>query len=208
FPSLDCHRRYFTIEFARLEGTHRPTHRLRRERILLCPREVVFGRGSIGKATHGLAVPGTAEPVEEHMIENLPVAHPVTTARLRARVRRVGHQLETAGNGDLDVAGTDLICGHHDGLQGGAAHLVDRYRRSANGYAGAERCLPCGSLPQPGGQHVAHDHFLNVGTVHSRRLEGSFDGSAAQLGSSRRRKGALECTDRGPLSRDNDNIMV
>ena len=57
----------------------------------------------------------------------------------------------------------NLIAGQHDGAHGRAAHLVDRGAGDARRDAGAEGGLPGRGLAEAGGEHAAHDHFIDIG---------------------------------------------
>src|SRR3981189_1183768 len=80
---------------------------------------------------------GVVEPVAQHAVVELPVAHAVTPAAARDQVRRQIHVLHSARNRDIDGPGHDLVRRRYDRLGARAAHAVHRHGRNRDRQAGA-----------------------------------------------------------------------
>jgi hypothetical protein len=65
-----------------------------------------------------------------------------------------------------------------------AAHLVHRGAAGRQRQPGAERGLARRRLALAGGQHAAHDHFIDLFRLEAGALDGGLDRDAAELGAS------------------------
>ena len=86
----------------------------------------------------------------------------------RGRVARqhpagLAHAFHPAGDDQIDVAAAHALRREHHGFQSRAAHLVDRQRRDRRRQSGSQRRLPRGRLADAGREHVAENHFVDVG---------------------------------------------
>ena len=131
---------------------------------------------------HLLAGERVREPVVDHRVERLHVAHAGAEARLREHVGRLRHRLHPARDGDLDVAGADRGVEHAGGAHARGADLVDRLRGDLLRDAGVDLRLARGDLAGAGLQHLAHHDVLHLLGRHAGALERGPDGDAAQLG--------------------------
>ena len=126
-----------TISSAKCALAHRAIGALERgerESVLRLAGELILLRAILGEGPHQAAlVIGVLEPVEEHRIGHLAVAHAIAGAGAVEQIGRIAHALHAAGDGDLGAAGADEVMGEHRRLHARAAHLVD------GGGADAER---------------------------------------------------------------------
>ena len=94
----------------------------------------------LGGGAHVVAVEGVPQPVVDHGVDQLGVAHLGAVAQMHA-VRRLAHALLAAGDDDVGVASPDRLKAERHRAQAGAAELVDADRRSFHGNAGVDRGL-------------------------------------------------------------------
>ena len=135
--------------------------RFNRVGILILPRELVMAGGIFAISAHQAVLVSILQPVEEHMILHLAMTHAVTATRLRQQVGRIGHALHTADHDNVRPAQRDLIGADHHRLHAGAADLGNGRARHRVRNAGMDGGLPGGRLPQPGGEHIAHQRFVH-----------------------------------------------
>ena len=81
-----------------------------------------------GLLGHVLAAERVGEPVVDHRVDRLAVAHAEAEARLGQHVGGVGHGLHAAADADLEVAGADRLVEHPDRADARRADLVDGLR--------------------------------------------------------------------------------
>ena len=62
----------------------------------------------------------------------------------------------------------------------GAAHLVHAPGGRLDGNAGGDGGLPRRVLPLASGQHLTHDHFIDIGRLDVRPLQRRADGDLAE----------------------------
>ncbi len=146
---------------------------------------------------HLLARERVGEPVVDHRVEHLRVAHAVAEARLRQQVGSLGHRLHAAADADLHVAGADRLVEDHRRAQPRRADLVDRLRGDLLGDAGLDLRLARGDLPLPGLQHLAHDDVLDLLGLDAGALERRADRQPAELGGVQRGQAAAHLADGG-----------
>ena len=65
-----------------------------------------------------------------------------------------------------------------------------------------------GFWPWPAGQHLTHDHFIDIGRVDAGPLERRLDGDLAERMRRQARQRAVEGANRRPRRADDDNIFV
>src|ERR1017187_7847402 len=131
------------------------------ERVLVLAAHLVLVRDVLGGVAHVAVLEGAPEAIADHLVDELAVTDPVAISRALDEVWRARHVLHPAGQDHLAVAGSDRLGGKRDRLEPRAAHLVHGHRRRALGQPGAESSLPRRVLPQPGGEHVAHEHLVD-----------------------------------------------
>ena len=94
------------------------------------------------------------------------------------------HVLHAAGDDDLGVAEPDGTGAEHDGLEAGAADLVDGQRRDRVGKTGVAHRLAGGGLAGPACQHLADDHLVDRLRRQPGALQKSLDDGRRQRGAS------------------------
>ncbi len=146
---------------------------------------------------HLLARERVGEPVVDHRVEHLGVAHAVAEARLRQQVGRLRHRLHAAAHADLHVARADRLVEDHRGAQPRGADLVDRLRGDLLGDARLDLRLARGDLALAGLQHLAHHDVLDLLGLDLRALQRRLDRHAAELGRVERGQAAAHLADRG-----------
>ena len=130
----------------------------------------------------GLPANGFVQPVVDHRVDRLAVAHPVAEAGLLEQVGRVRHRLHAAADADLDVAGADRRVEQPDGAHPRGAHLVDRLRGDLLRDPGLDLRLAGRDLALAGLEHLAHDDVLDLLGRDLGALERGLDRGAAELG--------------------------
>ena len=95
------------------------------------------------------------------------------------------------------ITSADPACEHVVGedrrLHARPADLVDRHRFGRARKAGAERRLARRSLAKAGGQHIAHEHLVDLIAFDPGPLDRCFDRSRAELGRARPDKRPGSC---------------
>ena len=124
-------------------------------------------------------------------------------AMLLEEVRRVGHALHAAGNGEVERTGGQRFRRHDDRLHARSADLVDRGRLHRGGQAGLHRGLAGRGLAQPGGQHAAHVDPLDVLAFHPGPFDCGLDGNRAQIRGGDFREGTRKAAHRRAGIREN-----
>jgi len=123
-------------------------------------------------------------------------------------VRGKAHALLAASDYDVGIARGDLLGSKSDGPETRAAHLVHAEGRLVDGNASGDGGLPRRVLTLTCGQHLAHDHFIDVSRVNVSALEGSLDGDLAKLVCRQGRQGAVEGANRRACRAHDDNLFV
>ena len=121
-----------------------------------------FLRHDFAGDPHMVLVVGVPEAVVHHRIEERHVVDPNPPAGLFHKIRRAAHRLHAAREQDLRGPGTNHVGREHDRLEPGPAYLVHRHRADAVRKATEERRLPRRVLAEARGDHVTHEHFLDV----------------------------------------------
>ena len=132
------------------------------------------------------------------------MSHADAEAGLLQEVGRPAHALHPARDDDVGLTQLDRLRRQHDGLQPGAARLVDGVAPDFLRDAGLEGGHPPRIEAEPGRKHVPEDDFLHLGGLELRSPRGFPHGDGAEL---RRRKlgeGAAERSDRGAGRCDDD----
>jgi hypothetical protein len=164
--------------------------------VLACDAELARDSGRL--LDHVQTVEGRDQPVVDHQVDELAVAHPVAEACSRQCVRRVRHRLHPAGHDHLVFAGPDHQIGDLHGAHARRADLVDRVGGHVDRKAGRDRCLPRRRLTDAGLEHLAHDHVLDLSGLQSAALECGADHVCAELGRLGTRQPAAETPERRP----------
>ena len=150
-----------------------------------------------GLDEHLLAGEGVGEPVVDHRVERLDVAHAKAEARAREQVGGLGHRLHAAADADLHVAGADRLVDDRRRAQAGGADLVDRLGGDLLGDAGLDLGLARGDLPLAGLQDLTHDDVLDLLGLDPGALQRGLDRDGAELGGVERGEAAAHLADGG-----------
>ncbi len=135
------------------------------------------------------------------------MAHAQAGAGAGHDVGRQAHVLLAAGDDHLGVAAADRLGAQVQGLEAGAADLVQGHGRHADRQAGLDRRLARRVLPGPGGEHLAEDHFVDLAGIETGLFEQAADYRGAQLGGGNAGQRALEAADGGTGSGDDDDVL-
>ncbi len=123
-----------------------------------------------------------------------------------AAFAEAGNRLTKSAVNSVSFRYTNDKGGESDGAQARTADLVDAPGRSPLRHAGANRCLASRTLSLTGGQHLAQDHLIDIGGVHTRLRQGRANGRLAQLGSRQGRQPPHERADGGAGGGDDDGL--
>jgi hypothetical protein len=152
----------------------------------------------VGEATHVGVVEGVPEPVVDHGVDQLGVAHAGPEPGLGDQVGGLAHRLHAPRDQQPGLAELDVLGGGGDGVEPGQADLVDGEGGHGHGDAAPDGGLPGRDLALPGLEHVAHDHVLDRARVGPGPLQGGRDGPPAQLDRGQRGQRPAEPPDGRP----------
>ena len=143
--------------------------RVQRELVLLLARDAVFFRDVLAGDAHVVVVVNVPQAVVHHGVDDLRIAQTISFARLRQKIGSVGHRFHAAGDDDGTVFGLDRLRRECDCFQSGAANLVDGHGTYLRRQSAEDCGLARGILSQSGGDHVAHDAFVDLCRDRDRR---------------------------------------
>ena len=170
-------------------------------------RDDVVARGHfLGGDAHVAGVHRAGEPLGDHRIDDLAVAHPVAPARPLQDVRRVGHRFGAAGDHRVDVADANRFDGVHDRLQAGAADAIDGFARHLDRQPGLEPRLPGDVHADAGLEHATHHDVADVGGLHVRPGDRLSNHHGAEIDRRDVLQRAAERSDRRPAGAENHRI--
>jgi hypothetical protein len=107
--ALDGDRDDLLGQAALVGGRDRALVGAQRPAVEVEPRQLQLVAHLGGLDEHLLAGERVREPVVDHRVERLHVAHAVAEAGARQQVRRLRHRLHAAADADLDVARADRL---------------------------------------------------------------------------------------------------
>ena len=183
------------LELARLLRGFGLVLRGDREFVLGVTRDLELAGDILGRVAHVVAVEGVPQPVLDHRVDELQVAHLGAGAQMLA-VRGQRHRFLAAGHDDRSVAAPDLLHAERDGAQAGTADLVEPPGGRFLGQAGADRRLASRVLALAGGQHLAEDDLVDFRAVDPGPSQYVLDHHDAELVRRRVGERAVEGTDR------------
>lgn len=203
----DLDRRDLVAEAPALDGGDGLLLRSGGEGVLLLAGQAVLLRQVLGGDAHVVVVEGVPQAVLDHAVDQLRMAHAQAGAGAGHDVGRQAHVLLAAGDDHLGVAAADRLGAQVQGLEAGAADLVQGHGRHADRQAGLDRRLARRVLPGPGGEHLAEDHFVDLAGIETGLFEQAADHRGAQLGGGNAGQRALEAADGGTGSGDDDDVL-
>ena len=194
--ALDRDRDDLLGQAALVGGLDRQLVRAQRPAVHVGPGQLELGGDLAGLLGHVLAAERVGEPVVDHRVDRLAVAHAEAEAGLLEHVGSLGHRLHAAADADLEVAGADRLIEHPGGADARGAHLVDRLRGDLLGDPGLDLRLARGDLALAGLEHLAHDDVLDSVGGDVGALERGLDRGAAEFGGVDGSEAAAELADR------------
>src|SRR6266853_788247 len=159
----------------------------------------------LGSIAHVIAIEGVPQPVADHRIDELGIAHLDPVAQVDA-VRRLAHAFLPAGDDDLGIAVADRLVAERHGAQPRTAELIDAVGGDLEGDSGSDGGLPCRVLPFTGGEDLAHDHLRHVLRLDMGAAQRLGDRYLTKLMGRQAREPADEGPNRGPRGARNDDI--
>jgi len=192
------------LEPAGLLGGFRLVLRGERELVLVVTGDLELLGDVLGGVAHVVAVEGVPQPILDHRVDHLEVAHLDAGAQM-LRMRRQRHRLLAAGHDDLRVSGGDLLHAKRDGAQARAADLVKPPGRRTLRQAGMDRRLAGRVLALGRSQHLAEDHLVDLAGLDAGPHQQFANDGGAQLMRGGRREGPVERTDRGARGAGDDD---
>ena len=123
-------------------------------------------------------------------------------------MRGLAHALLATGGDNVGVTTGDLLHTERHGAKAGAAQLVHAPGRAFGGDTGIDGSLAGGVLAGTGGEHLAEDHLVDVGTLQPGPLHGSFQRHGAKCRGSETGQCAIERSNRRPCCRDDDDPIT
>ncbi len=118
----------------------------------------------------------------DNAVDDGAVAQPIAGAGLGQQVGRQAHVLHATRDVDVAVARADQAGREHDGLEAGAAHLVDGQSPHLGREAPMDGCLARRRLPGAAGHHTAHQGFIDNGRIDGGTPDRLPDGHRAKAG--------------------------
>ncbi len=176
------------------------------ERVLFLARNAVLGGDVLGRLAHVVVVEGVPQAVLDHGVDQAEVAHLLARTDIGG-MRGQRHAFLAAGDDNVAVAQRHLLRPQRHRAQARTADLVDRPGRRTDAEARLDRRLARRALPLRRLQHLAQDHFVDVGGVDAGSFQRRLDGVGAQLMTRQGRQRTQERTDRRAGGGDNDDFV-
>ncbi len=151
------------------------------ESVHLIPADLESLRDDLSGDAHVELVVGVPEAVVHHRVDERHVVDPNPPAGLLDQIGSPAHRLHAPREDDVRRTPSNHVRREHDGLQSGAAHLVDGHGADAIRQAGGQRGLAGRVLAQSRGDHVAHDDLLDVGGDQAGAVHRLRDDRTAEL---------------------------
>ena len=174
--------------------------------LLLAGNAILLGYILAGDA-HVVVVVDIPQSIVNHGIDDGRIAQAVSFARLRQKVRGIGHRLHASRDDDGTVLGLDRLRCESNGFQSRAAYLVDCHGTYLGRQSSVNRSLPRRVLPKPCADHVAHDALIDLLRIDVGALHGLAHYDRSQLRSCEIRQAPLKLSDWSPAPRNDDNIV-
>ena len=153
----------------------------RREFILLRAGNSVLLGYVFGGGAHVVLVVNVPEPVDDHAIDELRIAHAEPVARTEQHMGCGAHVFLPAGNDDVCVAAADRLRRQHHRLEARSADLVDGHGRHRSGQPRLDERLPRGVLTAARSENLAEDHFRHLIGLDLATREELPDNSGAEI---------------------------
>ena len=184
-------------EFAGSLGGAKPLLRAQSPLVLRLAAHLVFANEILRVPAGRLVGEGVIEPVAQHAVVKLPIAHAVAPAAARDEIGGQIHVLHTARDRYVEGAQCDLLRRRHDRLGARPADAVDRHRRNPYRQPGVNRGLAGGIHLAARLHDVAHDHGGDVVGFYSGALDRGFDHGGPKVDRGNILEATAERADRG-----------
>mmetsp|Transcript_24492 Transcript_24492/g.61599 ORF Transcript_24492/g.61599 Transcript_24492/m.61599 type:complete len:358 (+) Transcript_24492:1323-2396(+) len=184
---------------------------VRGELVLLLTGQLVLLRDVLRRDAHVVLVEGARQPVREHGVRELHVAHllPEAGGFAGEKMGRVGHGLLPAASDQiLSLPRLDRHHAQLNHLETRPADLVDGVAWCCFWQPGHDACLPCRVLPAPRREHLAHDHFVDGGRWIPDILETLFQHHRAHLWRGKLPQTPIELPDGTAAGSHNHHVVV
>ena len=185
-------------------GALRPAKTLGRIRILHLARQSVAGRTLLRARAHVQIVVRIPQSFRNQGVHHGLVAQSVSIPRLRQQVGCLAHALRAAGDADPGLVGRDQEGRMKDGMQPGAADVIDGNGARRRKEARLECRLPDRSLTLPGRQDLTKDQVGHRIDPHPGPGQRPRHGHGTQLRSGLGGQRTLKCAERGAGGGQND----
>ncbi|MCY1372156.1 hypothetical protein D9M69_593420 [compost metagenome] len=154
-----------------------------------------------------VVVEGVGQAVVDHAVQRLGVAHAQAGTGGREDVGRQAHALLAAGDDHLGVAAADRLDAQVQGLEAGAAELVQGHGRHRVGQAGEDGGLARRVLAGACGEHLAEDDLIDLLALEAGLRQQLADHRGAQFLGGDVGQGALEAADGGAGGGDDNDVL-
>ena len=144
----------------------------------------------------------------EHMIENFLMPHAVSASCLWHQVGRIAHRLHAAADNNITAARSEEVKTQHGRFHARSTDLVDGRAGCAHWNAGGQCRLSGRSLPQPGRQDAAEQHFVDTGGVDTAISYSGARRCRGQVGCAHGAEFTQECTQRRAAGGDDVDGFV
>ena len=178
------------------------------KRVLIAARHGVAACNRFCSHAHVTRANRAHEPLVEHRIDHVGVAHPVAPPRAHQQVRRVGHRLGTASDDGVDIADTNRLDGVHHRLQSGSADAVHCFARNVDGQPGLERRLSSHVHPSSCLKDTSHDYVADIRRLHSGTHDRFANDHGREIGSGNARQRAAEGSNRRAARAEDDCVEL
>ncbi len=176
--------------------------RSRRERVLILPADRLGVVAVFGECAHRLIGEDVVQTVVGHAVAQRHITIFVTLPALFEQMRGLTHGFLTARDDDLVLASADQLIRERDRVDTGQAHLVHRQGGHIHRNARCHGRLPGRDLPRARGEHLAHDHVVDLFRRDAALLQRRLDGETAQVGTAEVLQTPEQSTDRGSRTGD------
>ena len=143
----------------------------------------------------------------DHGVDDLRVAQAVSFARLRKKIRSVGHRFHSAGDDDGTVPRLHRLRCESDGFQSGAADFVYCHGTCRGRESAEDRGLSRRILTESSRNDVAHDAFVDLRGIDGGALHCFANDHGAELRRGKITETSLEFSDRDAATGDDDGIV-
>ncbi len=174
--------------------------------VLLLAGDLIFARDILGGDAHVIAVEGVPQPVADHGVDEIEVAHLLAGAQIGG-MGGLAHRFLAARHHDAAVALGDGLGAERHGPKARAAHHVDAPGRGFDRQPGMDGSLAGRILALGGGEDLAEDHLAHVRPLDLGACERAPDRGHSQDMGGHAPKAPEKGADRGARRRNNHNIV-